>query len=99
MIDAGEANAFLAQFWGQIPAEEGTVSLDGTVNAADLLPMDSPYYAYSGSLTTPPCTEGVNWFVLQQRGQASQEQIDAFTAIIGANARPTQPLNDRMISQ
>ncbi|MCG3210750.1 MAG: hypothetical protein FOGNACKC_04381 [Anaerolineae bacterium] len=99
MLDEGTENPVLAQFWDQIPTEEATVALTGTVNVADILPADSPYYTYSGSLTTPPCSEGVNWFVMDQRGQVSQDQIDAFSAIIGPDARPTQPLNDRAISQ
>ncbi len=99
MFDEGEENAFLAQFWGQIPTEKAKVALEGTINAADALALESPYYAYSGSLTTPPCSEDVNWFVVEQRGQVSSEQVAAFSSIIGANARPVQPLNGRVISE
>jgi carbonic anhydrase/nucleoid-associated protein YgaU len=98
-IDAGEENPVLAQFWDSIPAEEGEVAMEGSLNVADLVPVEPSYYAFSGSLTTPPCTEGVNWFMVDQRITASQAQIDAFTAIIGENARPVQPLNDRLIRQ
>jgi len=98
-FDADEENPFLAQIWGQIPTEEGEVSLEGTVNVLDVVPVEAPYYTYSGSLTTPPCSEGVNWFVVNQRNAASQEQVDQFVSVIGNNARPTQPLNGRVVSE
>jgi carbonic anhydrase len=99
MMDTGEANVLLAQVWAEMPAEEGTVSAVGEVDVADVLPSASPYYAYSGSLTTPACSEGVSWFVMNERSSVSQEQVDQFASVIGANARPVQPLNDRTIGQ
>ncbi len=65
---------------------------------AQLIPKDSGYYIYSGSLTTPPCTEGVTWLVMKKILNASTEQLDFFRhQIIDHNARPVQPLNQRTI--
>ena len=60
-----------------------------------MLPEDKSYYHYMGSFTTPPCTEGVKWFILSTPVELSSEQIDAFRAIYDGNNRPVQPLNDR----
>lgn len=57
------------------------------------------FYNYAGSLTTPPCSEGVRWFVLKDRITISHKQVDEFSHFVhGANARPVQPLNDRTVS-
>ncbi len=55
------------------------------------------FYAYSGSLTTPPCTEGVQWVVLKDPIELSKDQIDRFMKAYGPIARPVQPLRDREI--
>lgn len=67
------------------------------VNANDLLPGERLYYHYDGSLTTPPCTEGVKWFVLTTPIELSESQIDSFKAIFNNNSRPVQPLNNREV--
>jgi carbonic anhydrase len=68
------------------------------VNAADLLPANkSAYYTFTGSLTTPPCSEGVTWFVLKSPMVISEEQVIRFGHLYSMNARPTQPLNGREI--
>ena len=59
------------------------------------VPQGSGAFRYKGSLTTPPCSEGVRWFVRQEPIALSAEQITAFTDIINNNNRPVQPLNDR----
>ena len=64
---------------------------------SQLLPKNHGYYAFSGSLTTPPCNEGVQWIVLKESVEASQAQIDAMHAILKDNARNVQPLHDRVI--
>jgi carbonic anhydrase len=99
MMNVGAENPVLARFWDQIPAEETEITVPGTINIAEALPGGLSYYTYDGSLTTPPCSEGVSWFVLNERIEASQTQIDKFVSIIGNNARPVQPLNDRVIGQ
>ena len=67
-------------------------------NPAQLIPKESGYYVYSGSLTTPPCTEGVTWLLMKKIFNASSEQLEFFrTNMIHGNARPIQPLNQRVI--
>ena len=98
MMDAGtEENSAYAPIWEYLPAEEGEVeTIDNvTVNAVDLLPEVRTYYRYDGSFTTPPCTESVNWFVMNTPVELSTAQIDAFKEIYSNNYRPVQPLNDR----
>lgn len=99
MIKEGKANSNIQAIWDNIPQEvnkEKTV--DGaTLNAANLLPQDKSYYHYKGSLTTPPCSEGVRWFVLKTHMEASAEQITKFLSVVHENARPAQPLQGRSI--
>lgn len=101
LIEKGEENPFIAQLLTELPKKANDEELiDAMVNPSEILPADISYYAYSGSLTTPPCSEGVNWFVLKQAVQASQEQIDALIAVMPLNnARPVQSLNDRVVEE
>lgn len=98
LINAGDENAFLAQFWGDFPATEGEVEEEYDVNIADIFPNNFSYYTYEGSLTTPPCSEIVTWIVMTTPIEASQAQINALKATFGDNARPVQPLNGRTIT-
>ena len=66
-------------------------------DATGLLPQDRAYYTFAGSLTTPPCTEGITWFVLRTPTGLSQDQADAFGKIYPHDARPVQPLNGREV--
>ena len=86
-------NALLAT----IPQKDHTTALANTFNPADLLPRDREYYRFNGSLTTPPCSEGVRWFVMQEPQAATQAQTDALHKVMGNNARPLQPLNARLV--
>ena len=76
------------------PAEPKTIDAV-TVDAGRLLPPERDYYRYDGSLTTPPCTEGVKWFVMARPVELSAGQIAAFRAVYQNNYRPVQPLNGR----
>jgi carbonic anhydrase len=100
-FETGAANAALAKLGKDLPVHAGDKhSLDVRVLAADLMPKSREYYRFSGSLTTPPCSEGVNWLVLKQPITASSAQIEQLHAAMGhANARPVQPLNARVIVQ
>jgi len=71
--------------------------LDVSINAKHLLPADQTYYSYMGSLTTPPCTEGVQWLVMKTPVEISRDQVSHFTALYPMNARPLQARNDRLI--
>jgi carbonic anhydrase len=75
--------------------ESGRVDL----NPADLRPTDRRYYTYMGSLTTPPCSEGVLWMVMQQPVPMSAQQIDIFSRLYPMNARPIQQAAGRIIKQ
>lgn len=68
-----------------------------TVNAADLLPENRSFYHYSGSLTKPPCSENVNWFVMKSPVEVSDQQVSRFARLIGENARPLQEMNWRSL--
>jgi carbonic anhydrase len=99
LFKEGKESAFLERFWSKLPQEAEQKkrydSLD--VNVADLLPADMSYFHYAGSLTTPPCTEGVKWFVLKEQVSASRKQIEEFAKLFGHNERPPQPLNGRSV--
>ncbi|HHI94822.1 MAG TPA: carbonic anhydrase family protein [Gammaproteobacteria bacterium] len=97
---AGGKNAVLDKAWKHMPHHAGDKEKVASVsiNAADLLPADRSYYSFKGSLTTPPCSEGVKWMVLKTPTEASSEQIKQFTKVIGANARPVQPMHERMVN-
>jgi carbonic anhydrase len=98
-MEQGKKNSVIEKIWDHMPTEinsEKTVS-GVTVNAANLLPEEKSYYHYYGSLTTPPCSEGVNWTVLKSPISVSKKQVKAFADLIGDNNRPVQPLNSRFI--
>ena len=100
LIKAGAAHPAIATIWEHMPLKqtpEATIS-QVAINAAQLLPTQSAhFYHYQGSLTTPPCSETVDWIVLSQPIEASPSQIARFIAAVGDNARPVQPLNQRML--
>jgi len=100
LIREGAANEFLKPIFDNFPAE-GTESKVAGTNAdpMQLLPAKRGYYTFEGSLTTPPCSEHVHWFVLKQPVHASAQQVGQFAARYPHNARPTQPLNARNIEQ
>ena len=94
----GAANEALAPVWRYLPAAAGPTALvAGTVDANALLPERRTTWRYRGSLTTPPCSEGVSWLVMTEPVTASREQIEAFRALVPVNNRPVQPLNGRRL--
>ena len=94
--EASVDNAAFAAVFDNLPAEKGTPEpTELTVDAAKLLPTDHHYTTYTGSLTTPPCTQGVRWLVLDTPVQVSAHQIEAFAVLFESNARPVQPLDNR----
>ncbi len=101
MMNRGNENQAFAPVWDNLPAEEGEPETIGgvTVNADDLLPQERSYHRYNGSFTTPPCTEGVKWFVMNTPVELSEAQAAAFEQIYKDNFRPTQPFNDRAFLQ
>lgn len=97
LFELGQENAALKNIFAALPTDAGTAKPLPTFNTADLLPQDRAYYAFKGSLTTPPCAEGVRWQVLKQPLTISVAQFAAFKAIYPFNARPVQPLNGRKV--
>ncbi|WP_157381270.1 carbonic anhydrase [Tepidiphilus margaritifer] len=90
----GEANPVLDEILSAAQKKGGaSVSLD----PGKLLPPTTDFYRYNGSLTTPPCTEGVRWYVMSETAEASEEQLRAFLSLTGRNNRPVQPLNARRV--
>ncbi len=96
-LGAGAENAALAPVFNNLPKEEQDATpVEGvSVDVGALLPAEHTFYRYDGSLTTPPCTQGVKWHVLSTPVEISQAQIDAFKAIFSDDARPVQPLGAR----
>jgi len=98
MYKEGRENRGLKKVLYQLPKEKGHVSLLAEMfNPGDLFPRKLDYYRYSGSLTTPPCSEGVRWIVIKTPAEASKEQLDIMRKVMGKNNRPIQPLNARII--
>lgn len=100
MMRKGSEHPALKAVFDNMPKEVGTETqvADAQVNAADLLPKDLTYYNYVGSLTTPPCSEGVNWMVMTNTLEVSDAQVAAFTGVFPKSARPVQPVNGRVVS-
>ncbi len=101
LYDLGKENPELKKLWQQLPAEAGQeVGMAAQVRAEKLLPENRDYYRLSGSLTTPPCTEGVLWLILKHQGMVSEAQVKQFSDVLGGpNNRPVQPLKARAALQ
>ncbi len=98
LFKAGKENKTLAKLWKYMPKKAGDKkALAAGITIAKLLPGKTNYYHYSGSLTTPPCSENVNWMVLQATVSVSAAQVEAFSKVIHKNVRPVQPHNGRTI--
>ena len=95
----GKENPVLAKIYDQLPEKPGeSVHSIIKIDLDNMLPIDHSYYHYVGSLTTPPCTEGVEWFVMKHPREASKEQIEKIRSLMPPNNyRPIQPKNNRII--
>ena len=99
-IEEGDSpNPLLEKIWQELPAKVGKFGPIVSINLREFLPEDTSYYAYNGSLTTPPCSEAVQWLVVRKSIKASSKQIDAFAHIYRNNARPAQPLYNRKVEK
>jgi carbonic anhydrase len=97
-INPGATNRALAPVWDVMPAVAGgEATLAGSFDPAALLPDQRSYYRYAGSLTTPPCSEGITWTVFGAPIEASTAQITKFAALFPNNARPVQGRNRRFL--
>ena len=97
-IRPGAKNAALAPLFDAMPAKEGPeVKAAGAIDPAALLPKSGGYFRYMGSLTTPPCSEGLTWTVFREPIEASPDQIKQFASLFSNNARPVQKRNRRFL--
>ncbi len=100
LLEPGAANELVGAIWKSVPAGHresapGALSVD----PARLLPASHGYYTFTGSLTTPPCSEGVTWLVLRSPVQVSSEQVASFAKRYPDNARPVQPVGERVVEE
>jgi carbonic anhydrase len=96
-MDRGDPNAMMAALWEHLPAAGASEKVAGPLNAGGFLPGDRGYWTYAGSLSTPPCTEGVRWFVMQQDLSVSREQVRQFSGLFRMSSRPLQDAHGRKI--
>jgi len=100
MFEEGKENAILSKIWGKFPLKRGEKT-DFNLTSEDvntLMPKDKDYYKFTGSLTTPPCSEEVKWHVIKKPQTVSKEQVKQFFDIYGhTNNRPIQDTNKRNI--
>ena len=100
MFKDGENNSALQGIWDKLPKDEGIekeISFK-SYQIKQLLPSDKSYYHFMGSLTTPPCSENVKWYVMKNPLEISKEQVDLFFNLYGhSNNRPLQALNNREV--
>jgi len=97
-LNEGNPNAVLAALWEHLPkTANATGKLTEEMNPAGLLPADRSYWTYEGSLTAPPCTEGVRWIVFEQQVEISRDQLRTFAALYRVNSRMLQPTRGRKI--
>ncbi|AZD55521.1 Carbonic anhydrase, alpha class [Pseudomonas chlororaphis subsp. aurantiaca] len=102
MLKEGEKNQALSQFWRQLPVHQGTeIALDPAAapDLGTLLPAASHHLFYKGSLTTPPCTEDVQWVLFEQPIELSKAQIHKFRQLFPENHRPPQRVNEREVDE
>ncbi|MCL7706733.1 carbonic anhydrase family protein, partial [Enterobacter kobei] len=99
MFDKGAANPELDKLWSVMPQQaEQNISIKQDLNLNKLLPVNKTYWRFSGSLTTPPCSEGVTWIVLKHPLTLSAEQLEKFTHTMHHdNNRPVQALHGRLV--
>ncbi len=100
LLERGSAQPVVQAVWNNLPLEKGDeVAAKGKIDLTALLPSDRRYYTYMGSLTTPPCKEGVLWMVMKTPVAISPEQLAIFTRLYPMNARPIQALHGRIIKE
>lgn len=98
LFNHGRENAVLKPIFAHLPAAAGDkTALADTFNVARMLPAEHAYFSFTGSLTTPPCSENVRWQVLKTPLELSAKQLNQFIRLYPMNARPVQPLNGRVV--
>jgi len=95
--EGSQDNSALAPIWFSMPSPPYNWAEVKNFDLNTLIPLDKRVYSYTGSITTPPCTEGINWYIFAAPIELSRSQIERYRSIYPYNARPIQPLNDRTI--
>jgi len=101
LLQRGQDNPMVHKLWSDLPKEKQKEEdfSDVQIDAAGLLPADHGYYTFTGSLTTPPCSEDVTWFVLKNPVTVTDAEIEQFSKLYRNDARPTQPVYDRIVME
>jgi len=100
LLERGTANNLIQTVWNHLPLEKYVaVSPSIVIDVNEVLPARRDYFTYMGSLTTPPCSEGVLWIVMKQPMQVSPAQMALFSRLYPLNARPAQPSHGRVIKE
>lgn len=100
LLERGSAQPIVQAVWNNLPLEKGEeLAARSPLDLNALLPAERQYFTYMGSLTTPPCSEGVLWMVMKQPVPISPEQIAVFARLYPMNARPVQSASGRMIKE
>ena len=100
LLDRGTAQPVIQAVWNALPLEKNEAqAATVTIDLNQLLPEDRRYYTYMGSLTTPPCSEGVLWMVMKTPVPVSPAQVDIFAHLYPMNARPVQRVAGRLIKE
>ena len=102
LMEKGKENNFIKTVWSKFPKEVGKEHIDSDVRicASQLLPNNTiGYYNYTGSLTTPPCSEIVNWLILKTPIEVSMAEVNKFTSIFKCDARPIQHQHGRVVKE
>jgi carbonic anhydrase len=99
LLQQGSDNSLVRELWHDLPQEKEKEERHNAVhiNASDLLPANRGYFTFTGSLTTPPCSEDVTWFVLKHPVTVTSAEIEQFSKLYRHDARPTQPLYGRAV--
>ena len=97
MFKKGNNNLALQHLTNTLPAKGGQTPITAGLKVAELIPDTSKYFQFNGSLTTPPCSEGVKWVILKQSKSLSEEQNMRLKKVMGNNNRPIQSINKRIV--
>jgi carbonic anhydrase len=99
LMEKERGDSAFTDLWDRLPTEEGDeAEINEPIDLAEFLPNDRDQYQYDGSLTTPPCTEGLKWIVLDDPVSVTPSQVAAYREVFHRSNRPTQPLNDRVVT-